>query len=444
MSENTIRAAPTKEFFIHMLTRDVLLSRAIIDLVDNSIDGAKRLRPQGDFTGLKVEIRFSDTEFSIIDNCGGIPIQIARDYAFRFGRPRNAPSTTGSVGQFGVGMKRTFFKLGRFFKVESVSESSSFEMEVDVDEWLNQEGETDSWHFEFKRYSEEPNIQGNDIGTKILVTRLLDEPKQSFGLNGFVRSLLSGLAESHALVLEAGIQISVNGVYLFHDPLELLQSHEIKPAYKEKIFYPDEPNPISVRIYAGISQRVKEEGGWYIFCNGRMVIRADQSNITGWGEGEGVVMPKYHPDFAFFRGFVFFDCEDASKLPWTTTKTGVDADTWIYRTVREEMIHTAKPVLKFLRELASERAEVAAGHRSISTLERSISKSPQCAITKLQQNDTFISPKPPTVTGPKLQRIQYSKPIDEIEKVKKHLNVTTLQDVGSRTFDYFCESELEE
>ena len=36
-------ADPTKDFFIHMLTRDIPLERAIIDLVDNSVDGAKNV-----------------------------------------------------------------------------------------------------------------------------------------------------------------------------------------------------------------------------------------------------------------------------------------------------------------------------------------------------------------------------------------------------------------
>ena len=64
----------------------------------------------------------------------------------------------------------------------------------------------------------------------------------------------------------------------------------------------------------------KTDGGWYIFCNGRMVVRADQSQLTGWGDSDGKRMPKYHPDFAFFRGYVFFDCQNAALLPWTTTK----------------------------------------------------------------------------------------------------------------------------
>jgi hypothetical protein len=34
-----IKASPTKEFFIYMLVKDIPLNRAIIDLVDNSVDG---------------------------------------------------------------------------------------------------------------------------------------------------------------------------------------------------------------------------------------------------------------------------------------------------------------------------------------------------------------------------------------------------------------------
>ncbi len=425
-----------------MLTRDVLLTRAIIDLVDNSIDGAKRLRPNGDFSGLKVAIRFNETEFTIEDNCGGIPIPIARDYAFRFGRPKDAPSTASSVGQFGVGMKRTFFKLGRYFQVASVTADSRFEMEVDVDNWLNQEGETDSWHFEFSILEEGIVSAPEMIGTKIRVTRLRDEPKQSFSLTGFLRELHVGLSESHSLVLAAGLEISVNGVHLSHHPLELKQSADIRPAFTEKTYYPDEPSPVHVRTYVGVSERTKEEGGWYVFCNGRMVLRADQGFVTGWGEDEGTGMPKYHPDFAFFRGYIFFDCEDASKLPWTTTKTGVDADTWLFRTVREDMIQLAKPTLKFLRELANERAEVASGDRNSSALEKAIQRSSPCAITQIQPAASFVGPKAQPITGPKMQKIQYSKPAEDIDAVKKALGVTSFQDVGIKTFEYYFEYEV--
>ena len=116
-----INAAPTKELFISMLIRDVTLRDAIGDLLDNSIDGALRLRPNGEYQGLGVDIKL-DTErgvFTITDNCGGIPVSVARDYAFRFGRPDfEAQYTQHSVGVFGIGMKRALFKLGILYRTK--------------------------------------------------------------------------------------------------------------------------------------------------------------------------------------------------------------------------------------------------------------------------------------------------------------------------------------
>lgn len=63
----------------------------------------------------------------------------------------------------------------------------------------------------------------------------------------------------------------------------------------------------------------------HTLANGRLVVGPDQTITTGWGEGDGKTVPRYHNQFARFRGYAFFDCDDASRLPWTTTKTGVDA-----------------------------------------------------------------------------------------------------------------------
>ena len=40
-----VQGEPTKDFFISMLVRDIGLIPAIVDLVDNSVDGGRRLRP---------------------------------------------------------------------------------------------------------------------------------------------------------------------------------------------------------------------------------------------------------------------------------------------------------------------------------------------------------------------------------------------------------------
>jgi hypothetical protein len=63
-----IEASPEKRFFISMLTKDIELLPAIVDLVDNSVDGARTLRPDGKFTGLHVRITATPDEFRITDN----------------------------------------------------------------------------------------------------------------------------------------------------------------------------------------------------------------------------------------------------------------------------------------------------------------------------------------------------------------------------------------
>ena len=73
LGENEIDAAPTKSFFIDMLTRDIPLDQAILDLVDNSVDGAKAMRAEGgadSFEGRWVRLEFGREKFRIIDNCG--------------------------------------------------------------------------------------------------------------------------------------------------------------------------------------------------------------------------------------------------------------------------------------------------------------------------------------------------------------------------------------
>ena len=42
--DRVVKADPTKDFFIDMLTRDIGLSRSILALVDNSLVGALHVR----------------------------------------------------------------------------------------------------------------------------------------------------------------------------------------------------------------------------------------------------------------------------------------------------------------------------------------------------------------------------------------------------------------
>jgi len=176
-----IVAKPTKEFFISMLSKDIGLIPAIIDLIDNSLDGALRLKRGDPFDGLHVDVKFDESKFSISDNCGGIPVNIARNYAFCFGRPEEMPRTDHSMGQFGVGMKRSLFKLGNFFTIESTTANSYFQVEQDVGVWKRDP----EWKFRFAKLEEKKAQPSSKHGTKIVVEELHDAIKADFALSNF-------------------------------------------------------------------------------------------------------------------------------------------------------------------------------------------------------------------------------------------------------------------
>ena len=160
-------------------------------------------------------------------------------------------------------------------------------------------------------------------------------------------------------------------------------------------------------------------------------MSGEQTNITGWGEGT----PRFHNQYSRFRGYVFLDSDDASLLPWNTTKTGVDAELPLYKSVLLEMINAMKPVLDFLNKLDREN------DTDSKPLTDMIHKSKPCQLVHLVTSHTFkYSMKTETPIN-RLARIQYQKPLEEVDRVKAILKVSTLKDVGEKTFEYFLNME---
>ena len=94
MNDKTAKAYPTKTFFVNMITRDITFEDCILDLIDNSVDGASRsegnpsinLNDHTDLSKYRISIAVSSDKFSITDNCGGMTLDDAADHAFSFGR----------------------------------------------------------------------------------------------------------------------------------------------------------------------------------------------------------------------------------------------------------------------------------------------------------------------------------------------------------------------
>jgi hypothetical protein len=437
--KGTVNAWPTKEFFISMLTKDIELTRSIVDLVDNALDGARRLRKTQDYDGLFVKIDATPAHFKISDNCGGIDIGLARDYAFRFGRPSKMKPTLHSVGQFGVGMKRALFKLGKQFSIRSDAARSWFVLKVDVDEWKKDD---EKWEFEFDDYGENLPEDGRDLGTSITVTSLHPSVSEAFSDEKFQTRLAREIKEAHTQTIEKGLRVSLGGIPLGVRPLLFLQSDELKPAFHE-MHWGNGRSEVTVKLYAGIAESKPSDAGWNIFCNGRLVLGADQTLVTAWGEGEGKVIPHFHPQYNRFRGFAFLDSDDTSALPWNTTKTGVDTDSPYYRGVRIEMIKLMRPIIDFLNKLASERKTLGDEERE---LQAAVSRATPLELTRVRVRKVFKAPEVSLSREkpPELGTISYLKPIKEIEIAKKKLKVSTRKHVGEKTFEYFYKRECEE
>lgn len=430
-----INARPSKALFIEMLTKDIPLIRAILDLVDNSVDGARRLRPNEDLKGLWIKLDISKNKFKISDNCGGMSVATAREYAFRFGRAYDAPETPGSVGQFGVGMKRAFFKLGKFFSVESKTKNTSFVVEVDVEKWEK----INEWIFHFKNFDEKTKNPPDAIGTAVLVESLHENVAENFGQDNFKKRLAQELETAHLLSMNKGLLIILNGIPLQMRTLAFNVSSQIKPVLKE-IEFKDKKHPVNIQLYVGIADSTPKDAGWYVFCNGRMLLERDKSPITGWGEKEGGKIPLYHQQYARFRGYVFFESDNAELLPWNTTKTGVDTDSLIYQSIRLEMVNLMRPIIDFLNELKESKGE---DDEKESLLEKAVIAT---KASRLEEIETFTK----IFEAPRFKKkekpadtviIQYAVLKKQAEVVKKSLGVKSLREVGEKTFEYYLKLE---
>jgi hypothetical protein len=433
-----VRAEPTKEFFIDMLVRDIDLMPAIVDLVDNSVDGARRTERGGDYKNLWVRLELSRERFRIADNCGGIDVDRARRYAFRFGRPEEEGQEKRSIGQFGVGMKRALFKLGEEFDIKSVTRTESWSMHINVAEWRAE----DAWEFRFSSV-EHRRAKADQTGTTIEVSPLHAAVAEEFKLESFKSRLAEEMRRAHQESMDHGLAISIDQVPLELEPLQLLQSTELQPALETLSFNERGPK-VDVKIYAGLGESDPRTAGWYVYCNGRLIIGPDQGPVTGWGTDIGTRIPRFHNQFSRFRGFVFFDSDDASRLPWTTTKTAIDANSEIYRNVRQRMLNLMRPVINFLNLLDREKDLSPADEERAAELEAAVKNAEPVKLEAVEAKPRFQAPEVVLPSLPRrsdLQSIQYSKPKGQIDKVMKALGVRSARKAGEGSFDYFFERE---
>lgn len=483
----SVRGDPDKLFFIENLVKDIELIPAILDLADNSVDSARQIAlaelsdeldgdgltgddsdtpinlPAGAFEGLRVALTVSDTAFVIEDNCAGIDIDTARHYAFRIGRSKDFSGLPGSVGQFGVGMKRALFKLGRWFSVTSRTVSERFELEVDLNHWLNDQAEED-WSFRFKSVERDLQVDQAETGTRIEVRNLHPTVVADFRDDIVLGLIRQQLRLRHQEALARGLEITLNGERLQGLLPQLVSGPKMGAIRRTfAVDSADHKGIVHVEIIAGIVKTSRQdlgvnenraenfksgnEAGWWVFGNNRLLLVADKTAETGWGRGAAA----YHPQYRLFRGYVYMSSLDAGLIPWNTTKTGVDADSLIWRQVQAQMVATLVEVQAALNRLKSEREAELDEDIEVDPSDvpytRALESATATPIRELPTSEKMPLPpievkKKPKRRPPPLQRLQFDVPREQADRAMSVHGFATLAELGRRCFDYFYKREV--
>jgi hypothetical protein len=478
MSEKVF-ASPSKNFFVTMMTRDIALKDAILDLLDNCVDGLLRdlrdkdSKPQSEkpYEGYWARIEASSTGFSIEDNCGGIPKDVAINSAFMLGRPDlKRDEDLPTVGMYGIGMKRALFKMGKHSIVGSQHQNDAFSVEI-TEEWLGQDS-----NWELSLEPEEAKKAYN--GTFIIVNKLYDNISRDFDKNStnFLTDLRSEISNLFAIIIKKGFSVFLNEKEIEPADLDILFSRDFDSTTSVKPYaYKGSLKGVSIEVVVGFYAKLATEdelddekklarrsdkAGWTVICNDRVVLHRDKSAMTGWGVRD---VPKYHTQFIAIAGIVRFFSTDSYKLPLNTTKRGLDTSSEVYTKTLNIMMDGLKEFTDFTNRWKGRETETNEEFRKLTLTDATqvIEAIPNNVWRSIRTSDKDRSqdsevdrrfkptlPKPPQ--NDIKRRISFFRVREEIEKVAFYLfadSTTQPSQVGEECFQRIlknAEAEEEE
>lgn len=438
-SDAPVKAQPAKRFFVEMLTRDIELKDAVLDMLDNCLDGALRTNnnnPASTLTpydGYFAKISFSKNGFSIFDNCGGIEESLAKEYAFRLGRPdTNRDKDLATVGVYGIGMKRAIFKIGQDATVISRHHKSSFQIDI-TREWLKDD---DDWNLPFKYINEDHS----EFGTFIEVKDLYEGIAKTFE-EDFYDDFCATIKEQYSYIIQKGFKVYVNETLIEPKKLGLLVDEAALKGEREGITpYIYEVSSQGVDIFLSVGfyrplpseeeqndeiegRHSKDDAGWTIICNDRVIIANDKTSLTGWGSSGA---PAYHSQFVAISGVAIIRSKDASLLPVTTTKRGIDINSNIYWALREKMVEGLKMFTSYTNKWKTpsvERETIQKATTAIApqNVASAVPEDRWRAVRSGLGGKQYIPVLPvPRTTNPNKQ-IKFSRPADEVRMVALYL-----------------------
>lgn len=296
-----------------------------------------------------------------------------------------------------------------------------------MDLWENEP----NWTFDFQTADISVNVPDAERGTKIEVHRLRPEVSSRFSTQWFQNQLSELIRVHQRQFIAKGLEIRLGGVALTAVDLNFLTG-TVTPSLEE---YEDifDDVVVKVKVVAGVGASSPQTSGWYVVCNGRVILAADRTEETWWGRSisDSLDIPKFHNQFARFRGIIYFDCTSAELLPWNTTKTGVDADSPLWQRALEKMIASTRAVIDFLNDLDNEASD----QGSSGPIAKALASATSTQADRVTQKATFKAPDKEKFSGPVMKRIAYSRPETQLLSLMVALGLSTAKAVGEQTFD---------
>jgi len=440
-------AYPRKRFFLEMFTRDISLEDCILDLIDNSVDAyvrshhltlddlvfkhTRRHRPrQG-----RIALSLSPERFVVSDDCGGITWHDAQNDVFNFGhseafgpRPHRQ-----KLGAYGIGLKRALFKIGNHFRLESRTPEGAFCAELNVHDWAKKDDSAEDWRIPLRALRPRP---GDTSGTTITITQIRSDVRAVLSDPTFTTRLHQAAASAYGHFIDHFVDLVIGGIHV--DPAELAvgKSQAIAPAHKRiKV------DGVVVDLTAGVAPPRSatedwrtRDAGWYVLCNGRTVVVADKSELTGWGEG---ALPIYVQKYRGFIGVASFASDDPLKLPWTTTKRNLNRESPVFLQARKEMALLTRPVLSYLDTFyRGDPVEDVSARMAVKQL-RAVD------VRAKHRVASGKFPKAGAAAARDTQRVQYDASVADLQRVRRHLRQPKMpaNRIGEHTLDYFLRAE---
>lgn len=438
MEQDNIDAFPRKKLFIDILTQDVSVTTCILDLIDNSFDSYIRKKIE---ERRRIELTFDENHFEIFDDCGGIEKDFLRDSVFKFGS-ENRSIENPTLGMYGIGLKRSIFKLGNEISLETDDGNFYSYMSLNVPNWEKEEG---IWTIPFEFESSRLKV-GEKPYTRIKVMELHSEIKIKFGLDTFRNELLETIKKFYCILIRDNIDFFFNGDKVKPSELLVPISDEYEPSVHIEKY---EDVDIEILCFIDPTKGTKKtnvvnERGWNLFCNNRLILANDITEVTGWiGGGDKSVLPKYHPTYNEFRGIVFLKSNNPFALPLNTSKSGLNKEHKTYQHVLNLMSKTARPVIDYLADKYTGDRTQEEEDDARTTPSESDSYMPTFKqATEIKTTSQFKAPKREELEARiKLSRISYYKEKELVAKMMRVLDVTTFKQVGEKTFEYYQEME---